>query len=375
MAVNIPKLLMGIGAGLNPALAPSFLAAQGREQALEAQQEQQNRTRKIAVGKLLLTNWDRLTPEAQKEAGPKIQELLGIDPAGFKPPETEEELRTLSAGQTLGKVVGGEFQELASVPATQQTSRIERDRDAFLKLKGIQNRTPEQQREFQSLGKQVAKDQRIVGLTSADVGFTKSNITQLNKDVQTSQQSVAAIDSALQAVKETPEAVGFIGSARVRTADFLETVKQAGVPIPSDLAETIAPNEMIDTRGKLKLLTGTLVPIVTGDTSGRYSNFDMQMALEINTAVQNVTSARSAVVLLERLKTIMNNGSQNADIMLRTGKNLRQLVDEGFVVQRPDGNVYAPINKPFPQPTTQPEVDQLPAGTQFIWEGSLWTKD
>lgn len=113
-------------------------------------------------------------------------------------------------------------------------------------------------------------------------------------------------------IKENPTSVGAIGALKNSIAGM---VGQLGAP--GRWAETLIQSEEdIQVHGGIALLDGILIPRVLNDTSGRYSDADMDRVREINSGREWIKSPRQTVAMLDELIEITKRGRENTKKMI-----------------------------------------------------------
>lgn len=141
--------------------------------------------------------------------------------------------------------------------------------------------------------------------TSKDVlGMTKSNITDLNRQLKNDEDAIGSIKSIISGVEKSPGAVGFVGAisevAAGLTGQFGATGEQISLMLESDDESQV--------RTGMRMLTAVLIPRVTGDTSGRYSDRDMERVDDVNRGLKPTSSKRQTVNALKVVLDVYERG-------------------------------------------------------------------
>lgn len=149
--------------------------------------------------------------------------------------------------------------------------------------------------------------------TSKDVlGLTKTNITELNRQLQNDETAIGSIKNIIEGVERAPGAVGVRGAVGEIAAGL---TGQFGV-VGEDISRMIESDDEAQVRAGIRMLTGVLIPRVTGDTSGRYSDRDMERVDAINRGLKPTSSKRQTINALKVVLDVYEKGNEKTKAML-----------------------------------------------------------
>ena len=153
-----------------------------------------------------------------------------------------------------------------------------------------------------------------VATTADEFGITKKVKSELQKSTITRNKTLGLLKEAISAYEKNPQAAGIFGSVA-------ETMSGLAGQVPGSLGKGIANyldegGEITDTRTLGSMITGKLIPTITGDTSGRYSDRDIEWAKKTSKARDPFASSDQVVTALKRIQSIMETESAMDDIFL-----------------------------------------------------------
>lgn len=135
-------------------------------------------------------------------------------------------------------------------------------------------------------------------------------VTGLRNKISDDDDVINRIQGVIDKVEENPSAIGLRGWAKKQIA------KAAGTVGLESVEEWVESEGDIQTEARVNMLTGVLIPYVTGDTSGRYSDKDMERVEEVNEGIKIYTTARRVKATAEELKDIIQQGQINAQRLI-----------------------------------------------------------
>jgi hypothetical protein len=199
-----------------------------------------------------------------------------------------------------------------------------------------------QERQATTAEKRLTFDEKKLGLKE------KTNIEKTKKQykekLEQDDEVLRRLNNVLTKVQENPNAIGLRGWAKKMLAKGFGTI---GLNAAENWIETEGD---IQTEAGVNMLTGILIPYVTGDTSGRYSDKDMERVDEINNARELYTTPRRVTATIKELMNIIRQGRINT----------KRLMDN------PDYDVNSPEATATEAPTTNetlPNAPKQPART------------
>jgi hypothetical protein len=152
----------------------------------------------------------------------------------------------------------------------------------------------------------------ITGTKEEALGLTKSNITELHRALEKDKAGIVELNDLIDKVEKSPGAVGIRGALGETTAGL---IGQMG-PLGEEIAGYIESDDEIEVRAGLRMLTGKLVAAITGDTSGRYSDKDMELVKEVNRGLKLSSSKVQTIGALKKVRDVMERGKQRGQEML-----------------------------------------------------------
>ena len=196
--------------------------------------------------------------------------------------------------------------------------------------------------------------QEISG-SPGQMGLTTAAKTQLQKEATKAETTTDVLKETIAAVKKTPVAVGGFGAFREDISALGGMLKDLQTPIISPIGGGIQRffdegGEITNTRTLLGMVQGRLIPSITGDTSGRYSDKDMERVQQVSKTLKTVTSSDQVVDALETILEIHEKDmdKQRKYLGWGTDKNLQKDPSGAYIIN------------------TQEEYNALPSGFRFF---------
>ncbi len=146
--------------------------------------------------------------------------------------------------------------------------------------------------------------------------------SDLEGEVLSQSQGVTQLQDLIKSIEENPGSVGIIGSAR-------ETIGGVVGQIFPAAGEAISPDSLVETRTKMRTVIAPLISTITGDTSGRYSDRDIQMTREASRALDNASNAQQAGTALSTILQVMEGSLDRNQDLLGAGSALGNLEPMG----------------------------------------------
>lgn len=140
--------------------------------------------------------------------------------------------------------------------------------------------------------------------TKAESGKAYSALALFSENISRGKEVINLID-------KNPGAVGVPAEISRTLADTVSMIGGSIGMRQTDLKsihDQIWSGDKEKTYTAIRAFTGALVPVVTNDTSGRYSDTDLERAKEINNAANLISSPHTAKAALGSLVEIMENG-------------------------------------------------------------------
>lgn len=160
---------------------------------------------------------------------------------------------------------------------------------------------------------------RIGPMTGSQAGKRTSEALDA-KESATS--AISEVEATLGRLKKTPEAVGIWGEVVQGVGGLIEQI-----PLMGDAAgEWLNTKEIQATRTQLKSLVGKFVKPITGDTSGRYSDRDMQLVSIATRADDPLASVQQVTTALRAIKEITQRDYARANMKLANVPDLTSSV-------------------------------------------------
>lgn len=124
--------------------------------------------------------------------------------------------------------------------------------------------------------------------------------------------AISEVEATLRKLSKAPEAVGIQGELIEKVGGLLQQV-----PVLGDAAgEWLNTKEVQATRTQVKSLIGKFVKPITGDTSGRYSDRDMQLVTVASRANDPLASIEDVTAALNAIKEITQRDYARANLKL-----------------------------------------------------------
>jgi len=152
--------------------------------------------------------------------------------------------------------------------------------------------------------------------TPTELGLTKKNIGDLNAQIGRSVTTINNLKKLIDLSKKTPEAFGSVGAGAEVISGIVGQFGQAG----EDISRMIESDDAQEIRTGYRMLTGQLVPVITGDTSGRYSDRDVKMVERVQKGLGLIDNKRQAINAMETVLTAFKNGQIRDQFALEHGR-------------------------------------------------------
>lgn len=147
-------------------------------------------------------------------------------------------------------------------------------------------------------------------VTAKDTKAETKRADELRDRITNDNMVLSRLKDVITSVEANPNAIGMTGWVKKQTATI---AGQLGFPVVEEWAETKGD---IQTRARINMLAGVLIPYVTGDTSGRYSDADMKRVDEINEGKNLLTTPRQITETASEVIEIIKRGQVNAKQLL-----------------------------------------------------------
>lgn len=165
---------------------------------------------------------------------------------------------------------------------------------------------------------------------------------EIAEAVRSANTRLSELSTALNSLRETPEAAGISGVVIENVGGVLQQITDlAGVD-----GDWLPTQDVQRTRTELSSLLGQYIPTITGDTSGRYSDQDMrraQAALPATRPIASFDQVQEALLTLRdieersRVRNLMraDGFDPSVDITYQDGRNryATQLMREGKTIE------------------------------------------
>lgn len=181
--------------------------------------------------------------------------------------------------------------------------------------------------------------------SKAELGLTKKNISDINRQTGNDLETINALEELIPLIEKTPEAVGLVGGAAESIAGVVGQFGETGEYI----SELVESDDAIEVRTGLRMLTGKLIPRVLGDTSGRYSDKDMERVEEVRGGLKAMRNKRQTVKALNVVLKAFKNGQIRDQFALRndrfpTDVEFKQLIGrEPTTIQKTKKSTYSDL--------------------------------
>ena len=143
----------------------------------------------------------------------------------------------------------------------------------------------------------------------------KSTVRDLEGSVLSADQGITQIQDVIKSIEENPGSVGAIAGLRESIGGVVGQLFPAA-------GEAISPDELVETRTKFKTIIAPLVSTITGDTSGRYSNRDIEMTENASKALDAAANDQQATAALGVILSIMEGTQERNQSLLGPGNAL-----------------------------------------------------
>jgi len=149
-----------------------------------------------------------------------------------------------------------------------------------------------------------------------DLGLTTSQQGEIHMAGGKLNTALKQLDEAMIAVAGNPTSVGLPGAGKKYLNIALGTVDDL---FDTNLYQDWGDPAADETRAKLQMLVGKLVTPITGDTSGRYSDRDMQRVEEAMQGLKTATHSRAVIQHLATIRDVIEMDRAHYESLL-TGK-------------------------------------------------------
>lgn len=168
----------------------------------------------------------------------------------------------------------------------------------------------------------IKKRQTVVGRTEFDVNNpTKAFQTDIQRQLLRDDKAIDQLDTVLNRLKGDPgkgipPMVGATG-ARGWSSDFLAGIAEQLPGVGDHVAELLNSTDVAEVRAGMHLLLGAMVPYVTNDDSGRYSDRDIQLVKQVNRGLSPLSSHQQTIAALETVRDVIARGRVRTAARLR----------------------------------------------------------
>lgn len=147
-----------------------------------------------------------------------------------------------------------------------------------------------------------SRQQEKVPLPPMAQGIPSTVAAQSVKALPETANRLDAILRARNSATSVPNALGFQGALIDNIGGIIQQAERA-IGAPGALgSERMGVNEVSQARDTFNLLFGKMLPTITGDASGRYSNFDVQLAQKMSRFKSSFSSVEQSIGFLTLLR-------------------------------------------------------------------------
>ncbi len=139
-------------------------------------------------------------------------------------------------------------------------------------------------------------------------GRTRSQVGDIMKTLDGDDLALGSIDEVIKGLTANPGAVGLRGAIGENLAGLAGQFGDPG----RMMAENLQSGDEHKVRTGIRMLTGQLIPRVTGDTSGRYSDRDMERVDAVNRGLNLMTNVDQALEALNVVREAIENGKKKS---------------------------------------------------------------
>lgn len=206
----------------------------------------------------------------------------------------------------------------------------------------------------------VVKSTELTG-GLADVGLEQpGGRDDARRTISGMQHALQLIDQGLDELDKSDTSTGIVGWTKRNVLD--PVVQLADLALPDGVADRIYEGANISGATRVEtvanFLSGQLLPAITGETSGRFTEAERAMAQQTIALLETTKSAASIRQALNDVKSILKSSIER---------------QRGLI----DGNSESPsAEAEYPSPKTQEDFDMLQSGEVYISpdDGRLYRK-
>lgn len=265
---------------------------------------------------------------------PELRRMYDALPENLKPSEAAFAALTAPENQKalIGMLGGIEIVTDESLAKSQERAdkdpeyvRLLNERDQVQDRLSNAKTEPERRRlqtRLSDLNGLIQKRQAIVGRTEFDVTTpTKTFTTELQRQLKSDDDALSQIDALLIQLKGDPargikpmtEATGVAGWAIENVGGLAEQVPGVG----DHVAELFNSKDVTKVRTGMRLVLGSTISRITGDTSGRYSDRDQKLADATLRGLNPMASFPQITAAYETVRDIIARGRVRTAARLR----------------------------------------------------------
>lgn len=196
------------------------------------------------------------------------------------------------------------------------TRAVDLRQDIIRKLKDSP-KDSQLQTDLRDVNARIARLSTITGRTPQDISATQR--VKMGAELDSIQQGIGLLQGLSEEYSKNPGAAGVVGSLKETLGSIAEQfLGGTGEQISSYLGTEKARQIRTDTR----LALGRLLPVITGDTSGRYTDAEKNFAQETLGGLDKLTSDQAVVTSINRIVKILEDSEQRMGV--RLGKEVPQ---------------------------------------------------
>lgn len=265
---------------------------------------------------------------------PELRRMYDALPENLKP--SEAAFAALTAPENQKSLIGmlGGIEIVTDESLAKSQERADKDPE-YVKLLNERDQVQERlnkvkssterarlQTRLSDLNGLIQKRQAIVGRTEFDVTTpTKTFTTELQRQLKSDDDALSQIDALLIQLKGDPargikpmtEATGVAGWAIENVGGLAEQVPGVG----DHVAELFNSKDVTKVRTGMRLVLGSTISRITGDTSGRYSDRDQKLADATLRGLNPMASFPQITAAYETVRDIIARGRVRTAARLR----------------------------------------------------------
>lgn len=178
--------------------------------------------------------------------------------------------------------------------------------EAYIQIKGVL--TPDQRKDLQDARLAAAKERaEIIATGGGAPGVPKKVADKATERISPALDVVQRLDEGIQGIVDQPSAVGPKGFFIDHMGGMIRLLEEA-TGVKGAVSKPLGVDEIRRVRSVLENTVGPLIPTITGDTSGRYSNSDRAVADQAFNALKVSTSPEDALISLSVIRDITMRG-------------------------------------------------------------------